>query len=93
MDGALSKGQKNNFKEAEEELEFIANRDKELKQENIAKVAYEVLAGELAAAKGDLPKAIEHLEQAVSFVVLKPENRLFYRVISCCFLLVFSAVF
>jgi tetratricopeptide (TPR) repeat protein len=58
---------KNNLKEAEEELEFIANRDTELKQENIAKVAYEVLAGEVAAAKGDLELAIAHLEKAVAY--------------------------
>lgn len=58
---------KNNLKEAEEELEFIANRDKELDQENIAKVAFEVLAGEIEASKGNLTKAISHLERAVEF--------------------------
>lgn len=58
---------KNNVKEAQEELEFLALRDKDLYQERIAKIAYEVLAGEIEAVKGNLSKAIDHLENAVKF--------------------------
>ncbi len=58
---------KNNLKDAQEELDIIGNRDKKLDQENIALVAYEVLAGEIEAAEGNLSKAIEHLEKAVAF--------------------------
>jgi tetratricopeptide (TPR) repeat protein len=58
---------KNNLTEAQEELDFIGSRNKELDQENIAKVAYEVVAGEIEAAKGNLTKAIEHLEMAVKY--------------------------
>ena len=58
---------KNNLKDAQEELDFIAARNKELEFENIAKVAYEVLAGEIEFANGNQSKAIEHLIKAVSF--------------------------
>ncbi len=58
---------KDNLKDAKEELEFIANRDKELDFENIALVAYEVLSGEIEAYKGNLEKAISHLEKAVIY--------------------------
>ena len=58
---------KNNLKDAQEELDFIAARNKELEFENIAKVAYEVLAGEIESAKGNQTKAIEHLRNAVSY--------------------------
>lgn len=58
---------KDNLKDAQEELDFIAARNKELEYENISKVAYEVLAGEVEAAKGNQSKAIEHLRNAVSY--------------------------
>jgi len=58
---------KNNLKDAQEELDFIASRDKSLDKENVAKVAYEVLAGEIESRKGNLTKAIKHLENAVAF--------------------------
>ena len=67
---------KNNAKEAQEELDAIQEmlNDPELEDliaagfdssSSIAKVAYEVVAGELAALQGDLTKATEHLEKAV----------------------------
>jgi tetratricopeptide (TPR) repeat protein len=58
---------KNNLKDAKEELDLMASRNKDLEYENIAKVAYEVLAGEIAASTDDLSKAIEHLRKAVSY--------------------------
>jgi len=69
---------KNNLKDAQEELDAIAEMIKDPALEkliaagfdttsSIAKLAYEVVAGEVAAAKGNLPKAIEHLKKAVSF--------------------------
>lgn len=58
---------KNNLKDAQEELEIIGDRDTELDHENIALVAYEVLAGEIEAAKGNISNAIEHLENAVAY--------------------------
>ncbi|MFK5880372.1 MAG: tetratricopeptide repeat protein [Flavobacteriaceae bacterium] len=58
---------KDNLKDAKEELEFIANRDKELDFENISLVAYEVLAGEIEAYNGNLDEAISHLEKAVTY--------------------------
>jgi len=58
---------KNNLKEAQEELDFISLRDKSLDQERIAKIAYEVLAGEIEASKENLSKAVDHLENAVKF--------------------------
>ena len=68
---------KGNAAEATEELQAIEEfmADPELEEliaaahnpsSNIAKVAYEVVAGELAALEGDLPKAIEHLKEAVN---------------------------
>jgi len=67
---------KGNAAEAEEELEAIKafRDDTDLEDlvatahnpsSNIAKIAYEVVAGELAALKGDLSKATEHLKKAV----------------------------
>jgi len=67
---------KGNAKEAQEELEAIEEMltDPELKDLiaagfdsslTIGKLAYEVVAGELYALKGDLKKAQEHLEKAV----------------------------
>ncbi len=58
---------KNNLKEAMEELNSFAERDIETNHEKKAKVAYEVLAGEIEVGKGNLAKAIEHLERAVIF--------------------------
>jgi len=68
---------KGNAKEAQEELDAIAILKDDPELENlvatshnasvaIATIAYEVVAGELAALQGDLPKAIAHLENAVS---------------------------
>ncbi len=67
---------KNNAKEAKEELEAIQEmmKDPALKEliaagfdpsTSIAKVAYEVVAGELAVLEKDFSKAIEHFENAV----------------------------
>jgi len=67
---------KGNIKEAQEELDaiIILKNDPELENlvatanntsSTIALVAYEVIAGELAALKGDLPAAIGHLKNAV----------------------------
>ncbi|MGB3150926.1 MAG: tetratricopeptide repeat protein [Maribacter sp.] len=67
---------KNNAKEAKEELEAIKEMINDPEMENlvaagfddsaaIGKVAYEVVAGELASLNDDLPKAIEHLKKAV----------------------------
>lgn len=69
---------KGNSKEAQEELEAIAVFKKNSELETLvatpnnasihsANIAYEVVAGELAAMKGNLPKAIEHLSNAVVF--------------------------
>ncbi len=69
---------KGNPKEAQEELEAIAllKNDPELEtlvatannaSIHSANIAYEVVAGELAAMEGDLSKAIEHLSSAVVF--------------------------
>ena len=69
---------KGNAKEAQEELEAIEalKNDPELEvliaaahnpSVNIAKIAYEVVAGELAALNGDTAKAIMHLEKAVEY--------------------------
>ncbi len=65
---------KGNLKEAEEELSFLKNRDKELGHENISKVAYESLAGEFMAASGDVSAGINHLKQAVLFEDELPYN-------------------
>ena len=69
---------KGNIKEAQEELDAIATLKKDPELETliatanntsirIANIAYEVVAGELAALKGDVSNAIEHLENAVVF--------------------------
>ncbi|UII79502.1 tetratricopeptide repeat protein [Flagellimonas sp. CMM7] len=69
---------KGNSKEAQEELEAIATLKKDPELETLvatannasihsANIAYEVVAGELAAMEGDLTKAIEHLSNAVVF--------------------------
>lgn len=69
---------KDNLKEAEEELQAISEmlKDPELKEfmanfnnptSELAKVAYEVLAGEIAAKKGDYDEAIIHLKKGVAF--------------------------
>jgi len=75
---------KNNAKEAQEELDALAALKEDPELENlvatannnsasIARLAYEVVAGELASLKGDLPKSIEHLQNAVSL-----EDKLVY---------------
>lgn len=67
---------KGNVTEAREELEALLTlkNDPTLKDlmataentsDRTANIAYAVVAGELAALEGDLPKAIEHLKQAV----------------------------
>ncbi|MEO9967462.1 MAG: hypothetical protein ABJF11_16810 [Reichenbachiella sp.] len=69
---------KGNAFEAKEELEAIEILMQDPELENliatphnsslsIAKIAYEVVAGELAALEGDLAGAIEHLESAVIY--------------------------
>ncbi|MFD1162989.1 tetratricopeptide repeat protein [Hwangdonia seohaensis] len=69
---------KGNIKDAEEELTAIKTLKNDPELENIvatannnsasiAAIAFEVVAGELAALKGDLPTAIKHLENAVVF--------------------------
>nr|WP_299388615.1 hypothetical protein [Allomuricauda sp.] len=69
---------KGNAKEAQEELDAIKalKNDPELEELvatahnpsiNAANIAYEVVAGELAALNGDLQLAISHLEKAVEF--------------------------
>ncbi|MFX0557632.1 tetratricopeptide repeat protein [Maribacter sp. CXY002] len=69
---------KGNIKEAQEELDAIALLKKDPELETLiatannasihsANIAYEVVAGELAALKGDISNAIEHLEKAVAF--------------------------
>jgi len=68
---------KNNLKDAKEELEALDELIKDPELENIfatgfdssltiAKLAYQVVAGELAAANNNLDLAIEHLEKAVT---------------------------
>jgi tetratricopeptide (TPR) repeat protein len=67
---------KNNLKEAEEELGFIKDltSDPDLETNlatgfdpstTIAKLAFEIVSGELASAKGDLDLAVKHLKKAV----------------------------
>ncbi|TWO31870.1 hypothetical protein E1J38_010815 [Seonamhaeicola sediminis] len=67
---------KNNLKEAEEELESIKAYTIDIDFEinmatgfdpgtTIAKLAYEIVSGEMALAKGNLDLAISHLEEAV----------------------------
>jgi len=69
---------KGNIEQAQEELDAIAALKKDPELETIvatannpsihsANIAYEVVAGELAALKGETEKAIEHLEKAVVF--------------------------
>lgn len=69
---------KGNIKEAQEELVAIETLKNDPELETLvatannasihsANIAYEVVAGEIAALKGDIPKAIEHLEKAVVF--------------------------
>ncbi|WKK66364.1 tetratricopeptide repeat protein [Lutimonas zeaxanthinifaciens] len=58
---------KGNLKEAKEELEVLENRNKDLDHENISKVAFHVLAGEIAASSGDIPQGIEQLKLAVGY--------------------------
>ncbi|MBM1107905.1 hypothetical protein JQC67_17250 [Aurantibacter crassamenti] len=69
---------KGNINEAQEELDAILSlkNDPELKDIiatannasiHAANIAYEVVAGELAALKGENEKAIKHLEKAVEF--------------------------
>ncbi|NNC69289.1 MAG: hypothetical protein HKN90_00540 [Flavobacteriaceae bacterium] len=69
---------KNNIREAQEELDALAEMKKDTELENLvatahnpssraAQIAYEVVAGELAALKGDLTKAIKHLRKAVEY--------------------------
>ena len=65
---------KGNLKEAQEELIALENRDKDLDHENIAKVAYESLAGEFMAASGDLSAGITHLQSAVKYEDQLPYN-------------------
>ena len=65
---------KGNLKEAKEELVELENRDKDLDHENIAKVAYEALAGEVKAASGDLAGGIAHLQTAVKYEDELPYN-------------------
>tara|TARA_R110002073_G_scaffold72537_1_gene177503 strand:+ start:494199 stop:495920 length:1722 start_codon:yes stop_codon:yes gene_type:complete len=75
---------KNNLKDAQEELEAIEvmMNDPELEtifatgfdnSATIAKLAYEIVAGEIAATKGNLPKAVAHLNHAVTI-----EDQLIY---------------
>ncbi|MDX1327252.1 MAG: hypothetical protein R3299_06060, partial [Arenibacter sp.] len=75
---------KNNLIEAREELDALKAMQENPALEsvianytnpssNIVKVAYQVVAGELAAAEGDLEKAVDHLNKAVSF-----EDQLIY---------------
>ena len=69
---------KNNIKEAQEELDALAELKKDTDLEDLvatahnpssrsANIAYEVVAGELAALKGDLTNAIKHLNKAVQY--------------------------
>ncbi len=69
---------KGNIKEAQEELDAIATLQKDPELETLvatannasihsANIAYEVVAGELAALKGDVSNAIKHLEKAVEY--------------------------
>lgn len=69
---------KGNVKEAQEELDAIATLKKDPELETLvatannasihsANIAYEVVAGELSVLKGDISKAITHLENAVVY--------------------------
>lgn len=69
---------KGNLKEAQEELKAIENLKKDPELETLiatmnnpsirsANIVYEVISGELAMARGNIPKAIKHLKQAVIY--------------------------
>lgn len=69
---------KGNIEQAQEELDAIATLKEDPELETMvatannpsihsANIAYEVVAGELAALKGETEKAIEHLEKAVVY--------------------------
>ncbi|MDN5202464.1 hypothetical protein QQ008_13845 [Fulvivirgaceae bacterium BMA10] len=69
---------KDNLKEAEEELEALATlkEDKDLESlianytnpsSKIARVAYHVLRGEIAASKGNFDEAVAQLEKGISY--------------------------
>ena len=69
---------KGNSKDAQEELDAIATLKKDPELETLvatannasihsANIAYEIVAGELAAAKGEISTAISHLKKAVEF--------------------------
>ncbi len=69
---------KGNIKDAQEELDAIKTLREDPELEALvatannasihsANIAYEIVAGELAAAKGEVSKAINHLEKAVAF--------------------------
>ena len=69
---------KGNIKEAQEELNAIATLKKDPELETLvatannasihtANIAYELVAGELSALKGETTTAIDHLEKAVKF--------------------------
>jgi len=69
---------KGNINDAQEELNAIGKLKNDPELETLvatannasihtANIAYEVVAGELEALKGNIPKAIEHLENAVIF--------------------------
>jgi len=75
---------KGNVKDAQEELDAILTliNDPEMEtliaapnntSKSLAEIAYEVVAGELAAFKGDYSKAIKHLKKAVVY-----EDRIVY---------------
>lgn len=66
---------KHNMQEAREELDSLATLKEDPKLEidianntskKLAEIAYEVVAGELAAAEGDIATGIQHLEKAVA---------------------------
>ena len=65
---------KNNLKDAEEELLALGERNQDTNHENKAKVAYEVLAGEIEFSKGNTTEAIAHLERAVIYEDELPYN-------------------
>lgn len=69
---------KGNSKDAQEELDALASLKKDKELENLvatanntsmqaANIAYEIVAGELAALQGDLSTAVTHLEKAVAY--------------------------
>lgn len=69
---------KGNIKDAQEELDAIETLKNDPELETLvatannasihsANIAYQIVAGELAAAKGEISKAIGHLQKAVAF--------------------------